>query len=287
MRWRQIKPPRHIGLLDLSYPDPIGSSSAADAWVFGAYYRGDALLTYSLHWHDGRWDLRRLPSNAFVFATADFGRADAWAFGQLGLGPHAVPYNRRFDGTGWHRTRLPGAPREVSALSANDLWAVGPSAATLGDPVSQRVNLAMHWDGRSWTSIRVPMPSLGRTGLLPARIAAAGPDDLWLSYVSGWRNGANVPAGLLHWNGSTWTRLSLPPSLQYSVSSLAKDGQHGLFVAGIYTLYHYSDGQWTKQELPSSHGKKMQVYGLAWVPGTTSDVGVGQYRDHGAIIRSG
>src|SRR5580698_3921496 len=59
MRWRQIKPPRHIGLLDLSYPDPIGSSSAADAWVFGAYYRGDALLTYSLHWHDGRWDLRR------------------------------------------------------------------------------------------------------------------------------------------------------------------------------------------------------------------------------------
>src|SRR3954452_5628943 len=60
----------------------------------------------------------------------------------------------------------------VSALSANDAWAVGE----YDDLTGPLHSFASHWDGTGWTV--VPTPNPGSGGVLDG-VAALAPDDVW------------------------------------------------------------------------------------------------------------
>jgi hypothetical protein len=98
-----------------------------------------------------------------VFTTAVISPSDVWAFGTkpgsgsgLGYGP---PWAIRYNGHSWQSVSMPGVATSVSTVSASDIWALGPSAATAGNDGAEQVPLAMHWNGKSWRSLTLPAPA--------------------------------------------------------------------------------------------------------------------------------
>lgn len=286
--WQRIAPPAHLGRVSLdNLLAPVGSSSARNAWVFPTVDQGAGVESFALHWNNGRWTSTRLPAGATIYDTAVFSPDDAWAFGFIGTGSHAAPYDVRFQGHLWRRLSLPGAPEAVSALSADNMWAVGPSAATVAKPASRQITLAMHWNGRAWSAVRVPVPVLPRGGGLDDAIAAAGADSLWIGYIDFDRSGNLVSNGMLHWDGARWHRLTLPAHFTFFLNSMAQDGHGGLFICSPVGIYHYSTGHWTSQQLPGPNPGQIGLSTLAWIPGTASALAVGERGFHGLILRYG
>jgi hypothetical protein len=89
----------------------------------------------------------------------------------------------------------------------------------------------------------------------------------------------------VHWNGTSWTRVSLPfGGHPITGKPLASDGHGGIWlVVNIGTgknlttwFAHYAGGKWTKtavpdvpRSLPPPLGQTMPDQ-LAWIPGTRS-----------------
>jgi hypothetical protein len=95
-----------------------------------------------------------------------------------------------------------GVLSDVSATSANDVWAVGTTPFRDGSRT-----LAERWNGAAWKHI--PTPSPGRRSIRQDQlvaIAAITPTDAWA--IGTW--GINDAPLLLHWDGAKWQRHLLP-----------------------------------------------------------------------------
>jgi len=99
----------------------------------------------------------------------------------------------------------------VSAVSANDIWAVGVYA----NDAEVTQTLTMHWDGTSWSVVSSPSPASINNELFS--VAAVSANDVWavgfLSTMTA--NQTAVDQTLIeHWNGSSWNVVkSLNPGL--------------------------------------------------------------------------
>src|SRR5215469_9919577 len=160
----------------------VGAASGTDAWVFGQ--RAGSAAT-GLHWNGRTWTVSRFPHLTEMTQTAVFSARNAWAFGvrfNVGFTARKI-YAVRYNGTKWQRVSLPGEPTSLTALSATDMWAVGISAATFGNPQGIPRYIAMHWNGHGWQTY--PLPTLGvqPPAFLQAQASvAAGPKSLWVEY---------------------------------------------------------------------------------------------------------
>jgi hypothetical protein len=120
----------------------FGGDSATDFWLFSS--RSD---TTALRFSDGRWTLEPVPSwvlqrqsgsDGASVSAAVFAPDNVWVFG-LDAGAYAAHYN----GRGWAKVRLPAVPDEVSAVSADDIWA-------------RHANKAWRWNGGKWAAGKIP-----------------------------------------------------------------------------------------------------------------------------------
>lgn len=107
-------------------------------------------------------------------------------------------------------------PRDVSALSASDLWVVGDARfQTSGGLATQ--TFAMHWDGTNWSITPTPNPSTAaapNTGTLNA-VDGVSPNDVWagggvLVSLPGGMGWLGNQALALHWDGASWTSIPTP-----------------------------------------------------------------------------
>ena len=80
----------------------------------------------------------------------------------------------------------------VTALAANDVWAVGEFT----NPISR--TLALHWNGSSWAHVPTPTGD-GYSHLYG--VTALASNDVWAVGDDGNSTLA------LHWDGSQWTRV--------------------------------------------------------------------------------
>src|SRR5207302_1808527 len=91
----------------------------------------------------------------------------------------------------------------VSAVSSNDVWAVGYYGN--GNPY---YTLTEHWNGSAWSI--VPSPSPGQADNRLYGVAAVSANDVW---AVGWCSGCGAelthPVSL-HWNGATWSEVPMP-----------------------------------------------------------------------------
>jgi hypothetical protein len=78
---------------------------------------------------------------------------------------------------------------DISALSADDIWAVG---------LSLGYRLVEHWDGTAWSV--VTLPANVEDGRLLG-VAAISPDNVWAVGAVGANN-------IVHWDGSTWSEVT-------------------------------------------------------------------------------
>jgi hypothetical protein len=106
-----------------------------------------------------------------------------------------------WNGTSWSLVSTPTLSRSsglsaVTAVAANDVWAVGFTSNSSDSLVEQ-------WDGTSWSV--VSSPAFTGAGTLNG-ISADGSNDVWA--VGG--------AAVLHWNGQTWSQVTAPPAVGLS-----------------------------------------------------------------------
>lgn len=150
-----------------------------------------------------------------------------------------------WDGTAWTRTRAPvrGELRGVSALAADDAWAVGGDYTNYLEGDSLPVLL--HWDGEAWR--KVDTGSAVHLGPLTDVIALA-QDDEW---VVG--DDADDRAVAAHWDGTRWRSYRLPGSV-YASDAVALSS-NDVWVAGSAgtefmalmapRLWHWNGGKWS------------------------------------------
>jgi hypothetical protein len=284
--WRQVPVPRGVLVRPVLVTAPVAASSATDAWIFPAVPASLPMLIYdyALHWDGAAWRRSAFPAHLTVTFAEAFGEADVWAFGGIDSADGAVvPYATRYDGHAWHKVVVPVAPLGISALSARNMWAVGPTPATAAKPLDKQVLLAAQWTGRRWRTMKLPAINAptATTSLSSGQVAAAGSDGIWWAYQV--RAGEPSPTGLLHWYRGHWHTVELPAAVS-GIHAMTQDGRGGVWLladAGppynlAQYLYHYNHGKWTWQLVPSPRRYDDTLFGMAWIPRSTSVWGVGE-----------
>jgi len=160
----------------------------------------------------------------------------------------------------------------VSAVSANDAWAVG-------------YYLAQHWDGSSWSRVSLPTPGSGSNSLHGVAVISA--NDVW---AVGAFNDSGGPQQTLteHWNGSTWSVVPSPNqgTTGSELHAVAAISSNDVWAVGWYsccqpinTLIEHWDGtQWSIVPSPSPGIWENYLYGVSAV--SSNDVwAVGWYRN--------
>jgi hypothetical protein len=218
--------------------------SANDAWAvgFSPHPSGTPLYirqTLTQHWNGSGWSVIASPNPAgktyVVLNGVDAIAAnDAWAVGHSG-DASSIPLQTltiHWDGTRWSIIPSPSPGtyngnvlNAVSAVSPNDVWAVGwyQSGATGQEGGA----LTMHWDGKAWTV--VPNPS---RWMLHA-VTAISSNDVW----------AVGEQSILHWNGTNWSPVAFPspPGDSYQfLKGISATSANDLWAVGYsQTSYFY------------------------------------------------
>lgn len=201
----------------------VTATSASNAWAVGVIGPGDGTTATATEPLIERWDGSSWTEQTFAdpadggqfLAVAATSADDAWAVGYTG-GTTEVPGQTtlidHWDGSSWTRVPSPdpggsGSQLEgVTALTANDAWAVGLTQTSGG----RWISLIMHWDGSHWNVVPSPSPD-GDAGL--SAVAAASANDIWaVGTINPSPTGCGPHCATLamHWDGSAWTVVPTP-----------------------------------------------------------------------------
>jgi hypothetical protein len=209
------------------------------------------------------------------------GPTRAWAVGSEGdVDTSTTPVLAAWDGSAWAPSNDADALGTsallgVDGAGGSDVWAVGWSTQGFG-----RDTLAAHYDGTSWHASS-PAPD---GELSDVRVLAS--DDAWAVGSLGDPSVTDEHAVAVHWNGSTWSQITVPAgggrSGLVSIAGTTDD----LWAAGYHhqgpLLMHYDGTSWTQIELP----KRTGPIGAVAVSGSTVwAAGDGVFRGDGSSVR--
>lgn len=274
----------------------INASSASNIWVIGASGR----VPQALHWDGQAWTTTPLPAFSSGVASlsgiAVIAPDNAWAVGSVRSGDYSSGYSYqafilRWDGSAWRE--VAGASTQdgknpqfsgISALSANDIWAVG----SIINASKQTRELIEHWNGQNWQL--VPGPGQGNIlyhidSATLNGVTAVSPNDVWA--VGSWNlsgNGADGSAlGMIeHWDGQQWTRAQLygPESRLNTLNAIKAISPTNVWAVGGFVnpntrlgnayMQHWDGKQWSMRIWPTVYGQLTAntSVGLSGVTGT-------------------
>jgi hypothetical protein len=181
----------------------VDAVASSDVWAVGLYDTVNPLIE---HWDGTGWFISATPipgATNVLFAISAVSASDIWAVGQYSMG--SLPNLNlafHYDGTSWTQFSVPSPGtlsnqlNGVSAVSANDVWAVG--SYLNDDNISHP--LTVHWNGVRWSI--VPNPAAGHQVL--TAVTAVSSSDVW---AVGW--GLEPPLSI-HWDGALWTVVTMP-----------------------------------------------------------------------------
>jgi hypothetical protein len=248
MRWNGTQ----WALVDSPSPDPSlnalsgVAASGADVWTVGW---GGGTGSLALRWTGGSWTRSPTPNegvgNNVLNGISAAATNDIWAVGHAQNRSLTLHY----DGSAWsivpspnqeHGVRLEG----VVAIAHDDAWAVGWS----GSPGSlDDRNVAMHWDGTSWSIVPTPQPGGASVDRLLA-IDADGPNDVWATGIY-WDSASYDRSVIMHWDGTAWTVVPHNCDTYWGLTGLTVLSASEAWAVGDSTTCHYDGTAWT--EVPS------------------------------------
>ena len=217
-----------VGLADSFAPRypllrDVVAIAAKDAWAVGEA-RTDvkgAIEPFAAHWDGTAWSEVAMPGtaggNRVLTAVSAAGPDAVWAVGyDVDPAMKNTSYARiyRWDGSAWSvvdqpaATKAGSALRDIVALAANDIWAVGEIGAEAG--------LFLHWDGSRWMDHPSPVTAD------PRSVDGAASSDVW----------AVGARGTYHWDGTIW---SATPS-----TKPATGARRAITVAGLCAAWSVS-----------------------------------------------
>lgn len=208
--------------------------SATDIWGVGnTFTKLGYPRTLTEHWNGSVWSRVASPNvlkgmnGDELSSVAAVSPQDIWA-----VGYSSAAYDQalveHWNGTQWSIVVAPDPAQEVrlfgvTAISANDVWAVGNYASQ-----SDSGSLIEHWDGSSWSV--VPNPAKGVLLSISAHTAT----DIW---AAGFFFGTLIE----HWDGKQWSIVSSPnPGIDNFINGITAHSSTDVWAVG----YSY-DGQTT------------------------------------------
>lgn len=171
--------------------ESVHAIATNDVWAIGYTGSSGNENTLAVHWNGTAWSVVSTPNPSnyltdILYDVTATASNDVWAVGsyQVGIGYYNYVYRPlllHWDGTAWTQVQSPlrgeGSHelRGVTAISANDVWAVGSSQDTLygGNPRT----LTQHYDGAQWTIVDSPSPSTNWN--YTSDVDAASSNDVW------------------------------------------------------------------------------------------------------------
>src|SRR6201987_5586691 len=206
----------------------VADLSPASAWAVG---QGKDARPLAAHWDGTAWSVVPVPvpavpsgtsfANAALTKISAVSATDIWAVGTTTAIQNVNKAVTRFtlamhyNGTAWSivktaNTADPTGLSGVTAISANNAWAVGNGFNNVHDVTARVANKAVieHWDGTAWSIVASP------AGLISVdRISAASATDIWASGQAPQQTIAGVPvpvARTLHRNGTARSAMPGP-----------------------------------------------------------------------------
>ncbi len=264
--WSGVPMPIPSGTASMGAFD-VAAVGTDDVWAVGWSSGSDSgNRPFIAHWAGDAWSLVALPDMSGIYGQLlsidAVAPDDIWAVGfERGSTPGGdpQPLAMHFDGDVWHRVETPilAGPNasllDVSALAADDVWAVGSRQPRLSVSTGDRT-LIEHWDGSSWTV--VPSPESDSQNHALSTVDGSGPDDVWAAGSVG-----GVRPLLEHWDGSSWSLAdpglsddTAPSADIYDVEVLNDHDVWGLLgrARTNAVTIHYDGTTWVKAPGPPS-----------------------------------
>jgi hypothetical protein len=260
----------------------VATAAIADNDIWAVGRGGIAPGTLAEHFDGTSWSVvptPPLPSGGIngpggqFFGVAAAASNDVWAVG-FKIGPDNPDFGlqliEHWNGTSWSvDTTGPAIEGDtlsgVAVVSSNNVWAVGAAGANA---------LVEHWDGARWSIVSNSV--IAGAGRLSA-VSADSANDVWAVGQAG-----NGGPPILHFDGTSWTRLA-PPSLQ-ARSVLALSPTNVWAVGTVQTFFnhrshtkaaieHWDGTSWSIVSSPnptSSPGLNSSLLGIAAI--SASDI---------------
>lgn len=206
-----------------SFPGVLYAVAAVgpdDVWAVGSEnYPGRGLIE---HWNGRTWSATYLRFAALLRGVTAVGPRTVWAVGQRygRTNPFGdTTLTMRFNGSVWSQVRSPNPLTgndtdqnwltSVSAVSANNVWAVGRYGNHDGGPLDQ--TLIEHWNGTRWSVVPSPNPGGSSLDNDLWGVAALGSKNVWaVGGVGDFLNPQLSSPLAVHWDGSRWTQVLVP-----------------------------------------------------------------------------
>ena len=247
----------------------ISADSATDAWAVGNVLNTQTLLAE--HWTGSAWSTVAMPLpagtlSARIEGVTALSPTNAWAVGVSVNNDLGLPLIEHWDGTGWSVT--PNVPRQVSdfndlhgvtAISANDIWAVGEFDQGGASPQSQ---LLMHWNGTNWSLSRPAQVNTGESNAFPAAVSGAASNDVWAVGgvdITGADQSRSQQPFAMHWDGTAWTDIATPAagtlSAAFAFTSVAALSRNDVWAVGLNGgrafIEHWDGTNWSAAGQPA------------------------------------
>lgn len=156
----------------------------------------------------------------------------------------------------------------VSAVSDNDVWAVGEYCTT---PPSECRTLTEHWNGSGWSVVPSPNPDPLGSSLLA--VTAVASNDVWAVGPSGPDDGQQSHGPLiLHWDGSTWKVVANPLRNQGVLYAITAISATDIWAVGYY--YAANVSQKRPAIMLTAHSLTEHWNGSSWSVVPAPDTGV-------------
>ncbi len=227
----------------------VTAISSSDVWAVGWYSGFGKSQSLILHWNGSNWSQVVSPNpnaatanNQFSGITA-ISANDIWAVGFTGnKGSFFQPLVAHWNGSSWTQGYAPNqfswwigsAFNSISAVSANDIWAVGYSDFNNGFGTTTNM-LLQHWNGQQWT---VACPAQFAPGSYQSTfrplygVSAVSSSDVWAVGENG-----GTPM-IFHWDGKAWLNVQ-PANFTTSYNTLWSVTATGV---GVWSSGEYSAG---------------------------------------------
>jgi hypothetical protein len=262
---RTLPGPVHEG-----YFSAVSASSASDVWAVGGC---EECTPFAANWNGKKWTWYSSVSSSADPSAAAFSTSNVWVADYSNI--------NHWNGTSWKQYTAPGwnGVWSLSGVAPDNIWAAGLAVGGLQPE-------ALHWTGGSWKATTIPTMSLPVNGqAIPQAVVAESSANVWEGGDIQWPDPTSGLTDhepfMLHWNGTTWSQLSMPSSLpqDYGFAAVAPDGTGGFWATDVPAdsvsgsqpeyLEHYSDGQWTQDAVPVVAGTtNTTVSALAGVSGS-------------------
>ena len=278
----------------------VTCTSASNCWAVGDYDNGPVDASEALHWDGSAWTLAATPNPAGASGGHNdlsgitcVSATDCWAVGEYGANTRQHrTLALRWDGSSWSQvtTPNPGGPpgawflAAVSCTAASNCWAVGHHARPHGD----NVNMALHWNGTSWSWVATPEPDAAHGGYIRQlnAIRCVSRTDCWA--VGFWASPPDPQVSgteAVRWNGSAWSSVSAP-KVGEAMGVACTSAANCWAVTNGDTTAHWTGTRWSAVSTPQSASKQNSLGGVScaratecWAAGTLNDSGVGELTD--------